>query len=111
MGLQSFESTEAKTPEGLHGPEDNRRYRCFGRHRSRFRCTKPKSFTVQRTINVKTPPDKIFVLINDFHNWNGWAPQDREDPTMKGHTAGPKTAKARSRIGIATAARAKVGCR
>ncbi|HUN63324.1 MAG TPA: hypothetical protein VMU53_15105 [Candidatus Sulfotelmatobacter sp.] len=22
------------------------------------------------------------MLINDFHNWNKWAPQDKQDPTM-----------------------------
>jgi len=48
-----------------------------------FAATKPKIFTVQRTINIKAPPDKIFELVNDFHNWSGWAPQDKEDPTMK----------------------------
>jgi carbon monoxide dehydrogenase subunit G len=48
-----------------------------------FAATKPKIFTVQRTINIKAPPDKIFELINDFHNWSGWAPQDKEDPTMR----------------------------
>jgi hypothetical protein len=47
-----------------------------------FAATKPKIFTVQRTINIKAP-DKIFELVNDFHNWSGWAPQDKEDPTMK----------------------------
>ena len=58
-----------------------------------FAATKPKIFTVQRTINVKTPPDKIFVLINDFHNWSGWAPQDREDPTMKRTYSGAENGK------------------
>jgi carbon monoxide dehydrogenase subunit G len=48
-----------------------------------FAATKPKIFTVQRTINIKAPPGKIFELINDFHNWGGWAPQDKEDPTMR----------------------------
>ena len=48
-----------------------------------FAATKPKIFTVQRTINIKAPPDKIFELINDFHNWSRWAPQDKDDPTMR----------------------------
>jgi uncharacterized protein YndB with AHSA1/START domain len=45
--------------------------------------TKPKIFSVQRSINIKASPDKIFELINDFHHWSGWAPQDKEDHTMK----------------------------
>jgi len=48
-----------------------------------FAATKPKIFAVQRTLNIKAPPDKIFELVNDFRNWSGWAPQDKEDPTMK----------------------------
>jgi len=48
-----------------------------------FAATKPKIFTVQRTINIKAPPDKIFAFINDFHNWSNWAPQDKDDRTMK----------------------------
>ena len=48
-----------------------------------FAATKPKIFTVQRTINIKAPPDKIFAFINDFHNWSNWAPQDKDDPRMK----------------------------
>jgi len=47
-----------------------------------FAATKPKTFHVQRSIRIKAPPEKIFALINDFHNWSGWAPQDKEDPTM-----------------------------
>jgi len=48
-----------------------------------FAATKPKIFSVQRSINIKASPDKIFPLMNDFHNWSGWAPQDKEDRTMK----------------------------
>jgi uncharacterized protein YndB with AHSA1/START domain len=48
-----------------------------------FAATKPKMFTVQRAINIKAPAEKIFELINDFHNWSSWAPQDKEDPKMK----------------------------
>jgi hypothetical protein len=47
-----------------------------------FAATKPKTFHVQRSISIKAPPTKIFALIDNFHNWSGWAPQDREDPTM-----------------------------
>ena len=44
--------------------------------------TKPKTFEVQRSISIKAPREKIFALINDFHSWSGWAPQDKLDPTM-----------------------------
>jgi carbon monoxide dehydrogenase subunit G len=47
-----------------------------------FAATKPKTFRVQRSISINAPPEKIFALINDFHSWSGWAPQDREDSTV-----------------------------
>jgi uncharacterized protein YndB with AHSA1/START domain len=47
-----------------------------------FAATKPETFRVQRSITINASPEKIFALINDFHNWSGWAPQDKEDPTM-----------------------------
>ncbi len=50
---------------------------------------KPKTFRVQRAINIKASPQKIFALINNFHNWSRWAPQDKEDPTMVRTFAGP----------------------
>jgi uncharacterized protein YndB with AHSA1/START domain len=48
-----------------------------------FAASKPKTFHVQRSITIKAPAERIFALINDFHNWSGWAPQDKEDPTMR----------------------------
>jgi uncharacterized protein YndB with AHSA1/START domain len=47
-----------------------------------FGAMKPDVFYVQRSISIKASPEKIFALIDDFHNWRSWAPQDREDPTM-----------------------------
>ena len=32
--------------------------------------TKPNSFRIERSINIKAPPEKIFPLIADFHNMN-----------------------------------------
>jgi flagellar basal body-associated protein FliL len=31
--------------------------------------TKPNTFSVQRATTVKAPPERIFPLINDFHQW------------------------------------------
>jgi uncharacterized protein YndB with AHSA1/START domain len=45
--------------------------------------TKSDSIHIQRSIEIDAPPEKIFALINDFHNWSRWAPQDREDSTLK----------------------------
>jgi uncharacterized protein YndB with AHSA1/START domain len=48
-----------------------------------FAMTKPDTFVVQRSIRIKAPPERVFALIDDFHKWTSWAPQDKEDPTMK----------------------------
>jgi uncharacterized protein YndB with AHSA1/START domain len=45
--------------------------------------TKPGRFSVQREISVKAPPEKIFPLINDFHQWGLWSPYENKDPAMK----------------------------
>ena len=47
-----------------------------------FAATKPSTFRVRRSININAPPGNIFAMINDFHNWGRWAPQDNEDATM-----------------------------
>jgi hypothetical protein len=44
--------------------------------------TRPSTVNIERSRIVAASPEKIFPLINDFHNWGRWAPQDREDPTM-----------------------------
>jgi uncharacterized protein YndB with AHSA1/START domain len=48
-----------------------------------FAATRPDTFRVQRSVTINTAPEKIFPLIDDFHHWPGWAPQDKEDPSMK----------------------------
>ena len=53
---------------------------------------KPDTFSIQRATTVKAPPEKIFPLINDFHQWGTWSPYENKDPAMKrsygGATAG-----------------------
>jgi Polyketide cyclase / dehydrase and lipid transport len=45
--------------------------------------TKADTFYVQRTVWIKGPPEKVFPLINDFHNWGSWSPWEKMDPAMK----------------------------
>ena len=45
--------------------------------------TKPNTFSVQRATLVKAPAEKIFPLINDFHQWGSWSPYEHKDPAMK----------------------------
>jgi uncharacterized protein YndB with AHSA1/START domain len=55
--------------------------------------TKPDTFSVQRTLNVRAPAEKIFPLINDFHQWGSWSPYENRDPAMKRNYSGPASGK------------------
>ena len=57
--------------------------------------TKPSTLRVQRGTTVKAPPEKIFPLISDFHQWRNWSPYENKDPAMQrtySGTAGGKGA-------------------
>ena len=45
--------------------------------------TRPDAFRVERSAAIKAPPEKIFPLINDFHNWAAWSPWEKIDPALK----------------------------
>lgn len=45
--------------------------------------TRPNSFRVERKAAIKAPPEKIFALINDLHQWISWSPWEKIDPALK----------------------------
>jgi Polyketide cyclase / dehydrase and lipid transport len=55
--------------------------------------SKPATFRVERAIDVKAPPEKIFALINDFHQWVSWSPYENKDPAMKRSYSGAESGK------------------
>ena len=48
-----------------------------------FAATRPGTFRIQRSLLIAAPREKVFRLIDDFHRWPQWAPQDIEDASMK----------------------------
>jgi uncharacterized protein YndB with AHSA1/START domain len=44
---------------------------------------KSSTLRVQRSISIQAPPERIFPLISDFHQWLHWSPYERKDPAMK----------------------------
>jgi len=58
-----------------------------------FAATKPDTFRVERSATIKAPPEKIFPLIQDFHNWGTWSPYEKRDPDMKRTYGGPDSGK------------------
>jgi Polyketide cyclase / dehydrase and lipid transport len=55
--------------------------------------TKPDSFSVERATSVTAPPDKIFPLIDDFHQWGAWSPYENKDPAMQRSYSGAASGK------------------
>jgi uncharacterized protein YndB with AHSA1/START domain len=55
--------------------------------------TKPNMFSVERATTVKAPPEKIFPLINDFHQWGNWSPYENKDLAMKRSFSGAAAGK------------------
>jgi len=53
-----------------------------------FAASRPDTFSVERSIEIKAPPEQIFPLINDLHNFPRWSPYDNIDPAMQRQFSG-----------------------
>ena len=51
------------------------------------------SFRVERSVTIKAPPERIFGLINDFHNFGQWSPWEHLDPDMQRSITGAASGK------------------
>jgi uncharacterized protein YndB with AHSA1/START domain len=45
--------------------------------------TKPDTFRVERSTSIQAPPEKVFALLDDFHQWSAWSPWEKMDPAMQ----------------------------
>jgi len=54
-----------------------------------FIASRPASFTVERSAEIAAPPEAVFALLNDFHQWGRWSPWEKLDPNMKRMFDGP----------------------
>jgi uncharacterized protein YndB with AHSA1/START domain len=48
-----------------------------------YAATRPDEFRFSRSKAIIAPPETIFSLINDYHNWASWSPYEKLDPNMK----------------------------
>ncbi len=56
-----------------------------------FAATKPDTFHVERTATIDAPPDRVYALISDFHQWTRWSPWEELDPAMsRTHSGAPQ---------------------
>lgn len=51
------------------------------------------SFRVERSVTIKAPPERVFGLINDFHNFGQWSPWEHLDPDMQRSITGAASGK------------------
>jgi hypothetical protein len=58
-----------------------------------FAATKPDTFRVRRATSIKAQPEKVFALINDFHQWTAWSPWEKLDPALKRAYSGAASGK------------------
>ena len=54
-----------------------------------FAATRPNSYSVERQVAIKAPPEKVFALIDSFPAWKSWSPYERLDPNMQRTVGGP----------------------
>src|SRR3984957_13215557 len=54
---------------------------------------KPDTFIVRRSALVQAPAERIFPLVNNFHQWGGWSPWENRDPAMKRSYSGAENGK------------------
>mgnify|MGYP003381800399 CR=1 FL=1 len=58
-----------------------------------YASTRPDSFRIERSITIQSTPEKIFPLINDFHQWESWSPWEGIDPQINRIYSGAQEAK------------------
>ena len=54
-----------------------------------YAATRPDSFRLERSVTIKAPSEKAFVLINDFHQWTAWSPWEHMDADLQRSYSGP----------------------
>jgi uncharacterized protein YndB with AHSA1/START domain len=51
---------------------------------------RPNTFRVERSTTIQAPAERVFALINDFHEWLAWSPWEKLDPNLnRFHTGAP----------------------
>jgi uncharacterized protein YndB with AHSA1/START domain len=44
---------------------------------------KSNEFRIERRAVIQAPPERVFPLIDDFHQWKAWSPWEGRDPELK----------------------------
>jgi uncharacterized protein YndB with AHSA1/START domain len=58
-----------------------------------YAATRPDNFRIERTVRIKAPPERIYALIDNLHQFNLWNPFLRKDPAAQGTYSGTTSGK------------------
>lgn len=58
-----------------------------------YAATRPDAFRVERNLLIQAAPERIFPLVNDFHQWGQWSPYEKLDPAMQRSFGGADSGK------------------
>jgi hypothetical protein len=50
--------------------------------------TRPNTFSLNRSVDLKASPEEVFPHLNDFKNWGAWSPWEKMDPDLKRNFSG-----------------------
>lgn len=56
-----------------------------------FISLRPAEYTVSRSETVPRPPEAVFAMVNNFHEWEKWSPWAKLDPQMTTTYSGPES--------------------
>jgi uncharacterized protein YndB with AHSA1/START domain len=56
-----------------------------------FVATRPESYHVERSIDLKSPPEAVFATVSDFKAFPQWSPWQKRDPAMKTTLSSPSS--------------------
>ncbi|MFM0366648.1 SRPBCC family protein [Paraburkholderia sediminicola] len=58
-----------------------------------YAATRPDNFRIERSVRIEAPPERIYGLIDDLHQFNRWNPFLRKDPATQGTYSGTPSGK------------------
>jgi carbon monoxide dehydrogenase subunit G len=58
-----------------------------------YASTLPDDYRIERSAELKAPPEKIFAILNDFQKSREWSPYETKDPGMKRAFSGAASGK------------------
>lgn len=56
-----------------------------------FVATRPEAYHVERSIDLKAPPEAVFATVSDFKAFPQWSPWQKRDPAMKTTLSSPSS--------------------